>query len=450
MSANTIWRSAPVSVLAAFALGAAAAAGCGAALAALMASRGMSPGTAWPFATASVCVGSLLGGWVLALLQKSRGLLWGGGLGLAYALALLGFQLAGGRRPGRRAAGAAGSGGPVRRCRRLRRGPPHRKAPPPLTGRRPNGTGAVRYAGPQAASEKLQQSLFGCDPIRRTSYVGLSGARLIQNPCRAAGCAPLRQTQPGRTPRLLSLLSKKRPGLLLFLPSRRLSAGPLCAGPGGADRTLPGNAPSWRLRICSGPCSRRCAGPGFRGRAGVPVRLSRQLVPPFHPGRAGRCLDSVRRGISDCRRQRHPSAPAGSVGLRPRDDPPLCDAVRHRGRGGQSAAVFGRRAGVMPCWGWSCPELPLRGGGRALPVWGVGPSGQRPAAAGRVWPAGAPIPGRGPGAAGAVPGAERLVPCPSAGCPRRWPAWPGSCCRDYPRRSGRRKGGRTVRSVRAV
>ena len=61
MSANTIWRSAPVSVLTAFALGAAAAAGCGAALAALMASRGMSPGTAWPFATASVCVGSLLG-----------------------------------------------------------------------------------------------------------------------------------------------------------------------------------------------------------------------------------------------------------------------------------------------------------------------------------------------------------------------------------------------------
>ena len=99
MSANTIWRSAPVSVLAAFTLGAAAAAGCGAALAALMASRGMGPGTAWPFATASVCVGSLLGGWVLALLQKSRGLLWGGGLGLAYALALLGFQLANGGVP---------------------------------------------------------------------------------------------------------------------------------------------------------------------------------------------------------------------------------------------------------------------------------------------------------------------------------------------------------------
>ena len=38
-------------------------------------------------------------GGVLALLQKSRGLLWGGGLGLAYALALLGFQLANGGVP---------------------------------------------------------------------------------------------------------------------------------------------------------------------------------------------------------------------------------------------------------------------------------------------------------------------------------------------------------------
>lgn len=130
MSANTIWRSAPVSVLAAFALGAAAEAGCGAALAALMASRGMSPGTAWPFATASVCVGSLLGGWVLALLQKSRGLLWGGGLGLAYALALLGFQLAGGGVPdGAQLArlalvvlsGAAGGSAGARRTEKRRR-----------------------------------------------------------------------------------------------------------------------------------------------------------------------------------------------------------------------------------------------------------------------------------------------------------------------------------------
>lgn len=99
MSAKRIWRSAPVSVLAAFALGAAGSAGCGAALAALMASRGMSPAAAWPFATAAVCVGSLLGGWMLALLQKSRGLLWGAGVGLAYALALLGFQAAGGGIP---------------------------------------------------------------------------------------------------------------------------------------------------------------------------------------------------------------------------------------------------------------------------------------------------------------------------------------------------------------
>ena len=97
MSGNTV--SAPVHVLAALALGAAAAAGCGAALAALMASQGMDPAVAWPFATASACVGSLLGGWVLALLRKSRGLFWGGGLGLAYALALLCVQLAGGGVP---------------------------------------------------------------------------------------------------------------------------------------------------------------------------------------------------------------------------------------------------------------------------------------------------------------------------------------------------------------
>ena len=99
MSANTIWRSAPVSVLAAFTLGAAAAAGCGAALAARMASRGLAPGTAGPVGTAAVWGGSLVGGWVVGLLQKSRGFLWGGGLGLAYALALLGFQLANGGVP---------------------------------------------------------------------------------------------------------------------------------------------------------------------------------------------------------------------------------------------------------------------------------------------------------------------------------------------------------------
>ena len=131
LSGNRRLRVLPTFLAAGFlGLGAAAEAGCGAALAALMASRGMSPGTAWPFATASVCVGSLLGGWVLALLQKSRGLLWGGGLGLAYALALLGFQLAGGGVPdGAQLArlalvvlsGAAGGSAGARRTEKRRR-----------------------------------------------------------------------------------------------------------------------------------------------------------------------------------------------------------------------------------------------------------------------------------------------------------------------------------------
>src|SRR5699024_682554 len=130
MSANTIWRSAPVSVLAAFALGAAAAAGRGAALPALMAARGFSPVAPAPFAAASVCEGGLLGGWVLALLQKSWGLPWGGGMVLAYALALLGFQLAGGgvqdgaqlaRLPLVVLSGAAGGSAGARRTEKRRR-----------------------------------------------------------------------------------------------------------------------------------------------------------------------------------------------------------------------------------------------------------------------------------------------------------------------------------------
>lgn len=94
MSANTIRLSTPLHALAAFWLGAAAAGACGAALAALMAARGLSPALAGPLATAAVCAGSLFGGWVLARLQKQYGLLWGAGLGAAYALALLGVQLA--------------------------------------------------------------------------------------------------------------------------------------------------------------------------------------------------------------------------------------------------------------------------------------------------------------------------------------------------------------------
>ena len=55
MSVNTTIRfSAPIHMLAAFGLGAAAAAACGAAFAWLMAARGLGPGSAGPFATAAV------------------------------------------------------------------------------------------------------------------------------------------------------------------------------------------------------------------------------------------------------------------------------------------------------------------------------------------------------------------------------------------------------------
>ena len=109
MSANqSIWRS-PVSVLAAFALGAAAAAGCGALLASLMASQKMGPAAAWPFATAAVCVGSLLGGWVLALLCVQ---LASGGIPDAAQLARLALVAL---------AGAAGGSAGVRKAGKKRR-----------------------------------------------------------------------------------------------------------------------------------------------------------------------------------------------------------------------------------------------------------------------------------------------------------------------------------------
>ena len=130
MSVHSNHLAIPIHLLAALGFGAACAAGSGAGLAWLMASRGMGPGAAWPFATAAVCLGSLLGGWVLALLQKSRGLLWGAGLGLGYALALLCVQLASGGIPdaaqlARLAlvalAGAAGGSAGVRKNKKKRR-----------------------------------------------------------------------------------------------------------------------------------------------------------------------------------------------------------------------------------------------------------------------------------------------------------------------------------------
>lgn len=94
MSANhSMQLSIPIHILAALAVGSAAMAGSGAALASMMVSREMGLSAAAPLATAAACAGSLVGGWLLAALRKSRGLLWGILIGAVYALALLGLQL---------------------------------------------------------------------------------------------------------------------------------------------------------------------------------------------------------------------------------------------------------------------------------------------------------------------------------------------------------------------
>ena len=94
MSANnSAHLSIPIHIFAAFAVGSAAMAGSGAALASMMVSRGLGLSAALPLATAAACAGSLVGGWLLAVLRKSRGLLWGGMVGLVYALVLLWLQL---------------------------------------------------------------------------------------------------------------------------------------------------------------------------------------------------------------------------------------------------------------------------------------------------------------------------------------------------------------------
>lgn len=100
MSGNTtVHLSIPIHLCMALVAGSAAMAGSGAALASLMVSRGLGLSMAGPLATAAACIGSLAGAWFLAVLQKSRGLLWGGMLGAVYALALLGLQLYGNSMP---------------------------------------------------------------------------------------------------------------------------------------------------------------------------------------------------------------------------------------------------------------------------------------------------------------------------------------------------------------
>jgi len=86
----------PVRFILSFALGAATAGGCLAGFAAMMVRQGLSQEAARPLATAAVCIGSLLAGWLFALWQGSRCLVCGAGQGSLFAAALLLAQSAAG------------------------------------------------------------------------------------------------------------------------------------------------------------------------------------------------------------------------------------------------------------------------------------------------------------------------------------------------------------------
>ncbi len=79
--------------LLAFGIGGAFAGGCMAGLAYLMARQGLSQAAAWPMASAAVCAGSLLSGWLAAFFQRSRGLLCGAIQGILFVLLLTIFGL---------------------------------------------------------------------------------------------------------------------------------------------------------------------------------------------------------------------------------------------------------------------------------------------------------------------------------------------------------------------
>ncbi|MBU3818948.1 MAG: TIGR04086 family membrane protein [Candidatus Faecalibacterium intestinavium] len=85
MSAKKVGSSALIHFLVSLGAGLTAAGGCTAALAGLMASQGLGHGAIWPFATAAVSVGSFLSGWLMAFLQKARGLFWGAVHGALYS-----------------------------------------------------------------------------------------------------------------------------------------------------------------------------------------------------------------------------------------------------------------------------------------------------------------------------------------------------------------------------
>lgn len=79
--------------LLAFGIGGAFAGVCMAGLAYLMAQQGLSQAAAWPMASAAVCAGSLLSGWLTAFFQRSRGLLCGALQGVLFVLVLAAFGL---------------------------------------------------------------------------------------------------------------------------------------------------------------------------------------------------------------------------------------------------------------------------------------------------------------------------------------------------------------------
>ena len=99
MSGKASVPAGPGLFLGAAAFGLAVSGGCLAGMAALMESRGLVQGAAWPLSTLAVCMGSLLGGWLAALLQKSRRLLYGAAEGAALAAVLAVLQMAGGSLP---------------------------------------------------------------------------------------------------------------------------------------------------------------------------------------------------------------------------------------------------------------------------------------------------------------------------------------------------------------
>lgn len=80
-------------ILLAFAAGAVCSGAFMAVLAYLMAAQGLPQTAAWPMASAAVCAGSLFSGWLTAVFQRSRGLVWGAVQGGLFVLLLLGFGL---------------------------------------------------------------------------------------------------------------------------------------------------------------------------------------------------------------------------------------------------------------------------------------------------------------------------------------------------------------------